>query len=176
MIFAPTPPGCAGLDAHQLLGCRLIEIDGLVGDVRHLVLADGAGRHRLMLKSTGTDVALACLVVADTSLKTRLAAIAVFLPHSGDWRKRARVTALRPTPFQRHRLSILLRVADCLTNPGMSANSIRHIARLIYPRMSPMSAIEWKTSPERRQTQRLIQDTRTMLAGGYRILLRGRPD
>ena len=46
--------------------------------------------------------------------------------------------------------------------------------RLVYPRLSIGQGASWKSSPERRRTQRLIREAEALAAGGYRALLAGR--
>lgn len=65
MIFAPAPPGLAGLDALHLLAGRSILTDLSEGDARHLVLADNAGRHRLIVRAAGNVSELACVILPD---------------------------------------------------------------------------------------------------------------
>ena len=45
--------------------------------------------------------------------------------------------------------------------------------RYVYPGMTIGRGSEWKSSAERRRTQRLIDEAFALMRGGYRTLLRG---
>ena len=78
----------------------------------------------------------------------------------------------RPTAYQHYRLKLLLAVLDMVNVPGAGAATTYMVAhRLVYPRMKHCSSVEWKSSSERRQTQRLIDEALTLMRGGYRALL-----
>lgn len=79
-----------------------------------------------------------------------------------------------PTPFQRHRLSLLLDILD-LASPDEGADATTYdIARaVIYPHMKLGRGKDWKSSTERRRTHRLIDEAFALRDGGYRALLHG---
>ncbi|MBO6767380.1 MAG: DUF2285 domain-containing protein [Erythrobacter sp.] len=82
---------------------------------------------------------------------------------------------LRPTPFQRHRLGRMLTILDAVARLGGENVTNRQIASAaIYPGVEFGSALEWKSSSHRRQTQRLLAEARHMAESGYRKLLMGR--
>ena len=54
---------------------------------------------------------------------------------------------------------------------GITTHEIAH--RYVYPAMTIGRGSEWKSSAERRRTQRLIDEALALMNGGYRALLRG---
>lgn len=79
--------------------------------------------------------------------------------------------ALRPTTFQRRRLTLLLDVLDA----HLARATLQEMAiHLVYPGMARLKAITWKDSPERRRTRRLVDEAKRLMRGGYRRLLGGR--
>lgn len=138
---------------------------------RHLVLGDHDGLHRLWLRDSRPDQPLAYIIVHDSSIDFRLG-VAARLD-----RRLAGASAGRlppgfcPTSFQQQRLRLLLDILDML-NQGRPTTY--DIARLrIYPHMAIKRGMEWKSSSERRRTQRLIDEAVALMRGGYRSLLRG---
>uniref|UniRef100_UPI00053F1A81 DNA -binding domain-containing protein n=1 Tax=Sphingomonas sp. Ant H11 TaxID=1564113 RepID=UPI00053F1A81 len=92
-----------------------------------------------------------------------------------DARPSRRNGAFRPTAFQRRRLDLLLDILDMLLTPPSAPRPTSHeiARRLIYPGMTIGRGMEWKSSTERRRTQRLINEALALMHGGYRALLRG---
>ncbi|ODU34717.1 MAG: hypothetical protein ABS88_01790 [Sphingopyxis sp. SCN 67-31] len=79
-----------------------------------------------------------------------------------------------PTAYQARRLGTMLAILDLLHGPGGAGVTSHDVARLIiYPRLSVGRGAEWKSSSERRRTQRLIEEARGLMQGGYRALLAG---
>lgn len=136
---------------------------------RHYVLEGRQGRHRLVIDpapGTGTTAAIACNL--DHDVLARLEAATALLKRLGT------PSFLRPTPFQCHRLSILLSILDTIEQLGEENATTRRIASAaIYPGRDFGSALEWKTSSFRRQTQRLVAEARRMTKTGYRQMLAG---
>ena len=79
----------------------------------------------------------------------------------------------RPTAFQRNRLNLLLDILDMLQALGGRPTSHTVARSLVYPGMTVGRGVEWKSSSQRRRTQRLIDEARSLMNGGYRLLLRG---
>ncbi len=78
----------------------------------------------------------------------------------------------KPTAYQQYRLKLLVAVLDMVNPPtGEAATTYRVARTLVYPHMKNCSSAEWKSSSERRQTQRLIDEALTLMRGGYRSLL-----
>lgn len=75
-----------------------------------------------------------------------------------------------PTDFQRHRLTLLLRVLDLLAT-GLSTRELSDSA--IYPDLE-LHGANWRGANERRRVQRLRDEALDLAHGGYRDLLRGR--
>lgn len=143
--------------------------DGTAGDGRHIVLADDDGDHRIYLPD-GRGHANAVLIPLDETFEDRLGVAARFFR-----RLRGEATGGLPprlcvTAFQRLRLTTLLRCFD-REAAGGTKREIAH--EIIYPGLDGGSAAEWKASAERRRTQRLCEEARTMVAGGYKRLLGG---
>lgn len=81
---------------------------------------------------------------------------------------------LCPTPFQQHRMRLLLNILDLLDTRAPERPTTYEIARLlIYPHMAIKRGMEWKSSSERRRTQRLVDEALALMNGGYLALLRG---
>src|SRR3546814_11960918 len=79
-----------------------------------------------------------------------------------------------PTPFQQRRLNMLLDILDAVLGRERTGITTHEIARChVYPAMSIGRGNEWKSSAERRRTQRLIDEALALMNGGYRALLRG---
>lgn len=79
-----------------------------------------------------------------------------------------------PTPFQRRRLGMLLDILDAVLDRERTGITSHEIARRhVYPGMTIGRGNEWKSSAERRRTQRLIDEALALMNGGYRVLLRG---
>ena len=77
-----------------------------------------------------------------------------------------------PTSYQSQRLDLLLSILDLRGERDATSHEVAR--RLIYPRLDVGRGAAWKSSPERRRTQRLIREAEALAAGGYRALLAGR--
>lgn len=82
-------------------------------------------------------------------------------------------SATRPTEYQARRLALLLAILD-LRSGAEPVTSHEIARRLVYPRLSLARGAAWKSSAERRRTQRLIREAEAMRAADYRLLLAGR--
>ena len=175
IIFVPAFIGFGGKPWEFLAVGREILADVTDCEGRHLVVADRVGRHRFLIKGAGRSTELACLLSPDSWHELRIAALSVFL--GGPRSKSFAPTrgALYPSTSLAHRLGIMLRILDCIFEADGHVPSIRAIAsRVVYPWADFGRSIEWKSSSERRQTQRLVNQARHMMNGGYRDLLKGR--
>lgn len=154
---------------------RAIVGDFSDGSGRHLVLGDRHGRHRQLIRTSGTRPDAGYFVAADGHLTMRLAAIARFhKPACREAGTKGR-SSLRPTDYQKHRLVLMLRILDRLAGPDGPPPTLRNVAMdIVYPKSQFDRAIEWKSSSERRQTQRLVNEARYLMRTGYRYLLKGR--
>lgn len=147
--------------------------DHIADDGRHIVIADRRDRHRIWMRGTTLSDPTAFVLPACAGFATRLAATARLerrlrrLPRdTGD-------NAAQPTPFQRQRLVLLLRLID-----AASAKATRRemAFTLIYPRPTSLTGAAWKGSNERRRTLRLLAEATRMMRGGYRALLQNWSD
>lgn len=138
-----------------------------------MVLGDVDGPHHLWLRDTLPGQPLAYVIVRDGAIDERRRAA---------WRLDRRFAgvpparlfgAYRPTLFQRRRLNLLLDILDRLQAAPVQATSHEIAQTLIYPGMTIGRGMEWKSSTERRRTQRLIGEAVALMRGGYRALLRG---
>jgi hypothetical protein len=59
--------------------------------------------------------------------------------------------------------------------PGNRPSSHAVARRVIYPGMTIGRGMDWKSSTQRRRTQRLIEEAFALMNGGYRLLLKGQP-
>lgn len=137
----------------------------------HLVLASRGARHRLLMTASARLEVDTYLIPRDQSFPIRLAALDAF--HccvSGSAVRTAR-RQLLPTAYQSHRLHLLLAILDALGRAPEGV-TLRDIAgTLVYRGLSEQRAIDWKSSSQRRQTQRLVAEARRM-SHGYRNLFR----
>jgi hypothetical protein len=133
-------------------------------------LGDGRIMHRIWLRCDPACVPLAALIPCDAMTETRLQAVADL----ERW-LRGSVSASavsRPTSYQSRRLDLLLSILDLRDERDVTSHEVAR--RLIYPRLDVGRGAAWKSSPERRRTQRLIREAEALAAGGYRSLLAGR--
>ena len=126
--------------------------------------------HRIWLRCDPTHGPLAALIPCDGMAETRLLAVA-------DLERWLRGTASPsavywPTSYQSQRLDLLLSILDLRGEGQVTSHEVAR--RLIYPRLGVGRGAAWKSSPERRRTQRLIREAEALAAGGYRALLAGR--
>ena len=145
--------------------------DRTLSDGRHLIIADIDGPHRIWLKSEAA--ALAYVLVRDDRLPLRLAAIRRFERRLAGAARTRSPPGFRPTAFQRRRLDLLLAILDAIQDRERRATTHEIARRLVYPRMTIGRGSEWKSSSERRRTQRLIHEALGLMQGGYLRLLRG---
>lgn len=175
IIFVPAFIAFGGKPWTLLADGREVLADFTDCDGRHLVLADRLGRHRLLVKEAERSTDLACLISPDAWQELRIAALSAFIRQRVSKSSALAQRALHPTASLAHRLIIMLRILDCISEAHGPAPSIREIAsRVVYPWADFGRSIEWKSSSERRQTQRLVTHARYVLNVGYRDLLKGR--
>jgi hypothetical protein len=138
------------------------------------VLGDWRRRHRILIKPPGSSLR-GYVVSPDPWVRMRLDAIKSFDERTRPGRRATPNDSLKPSGYQKCRLTLLLKIIDALNQPGDGRFvTLREIAKkVIYPNMDPGRAIEWKASSHRRQTQRLIAEARVLVDGGYRFLLKG---
>jgi hypothetical protein len=143
---------------------------------RSLVLQGPAARYRLLLRHPSSAEATGYVVDPDEWLPARIAAIMAFhhpIAASGAYWKR---WSFAPSPYQRYRLELLLRILDYKSKCVPRAVTLREIAgHVVFPHAKLGRATEWKTSSERRHTQRLVTEAQYLTKSGYRRLLKGRP-
>ncbi|AXK41319.1 DNA -binding domain-containing protein [Erythrobacter aureus] len=154
----------------RILSSRRIVTDRVYKDTRHLIVDGRRGRHRIVLSSRPDEPKKAgFLCRADQWIEARLESVAALVGGTGTPR------FLRPTPYHRHRLTTLLLILDTIERLGERNATVRKVAGLaLYPGLERVSAIEWKSSSYRRQTQRLAAEARQMVKVGYKDLLKGR--
>ena len=141
---------------------------------RHLVLGDRKRRHRILLIPSSSETC-GYYLAHDCWLRTRLAAIEAFDPLCTSANPSKSRIGLVPSVSQKHRLILLLRILDAIACADNGFTSVRQVAeRVIYRNADFGRTIEWKSSSHRRQTQRLLNQARFYVRGGYRLLLKGR--
>lgn len=131
--------------------------------------------HRIWLRCDPACVPLAALIPCDSMTETRLQAVADlerWLRGSASASSASASAASRPTSYQSQRLDLLLSILDLRAAGDVSSHEVAR--RLIYPRLDVGRGAAWKSSPERRRTQRLIREAEALAAGGYRAVLAGR--
>lgn len=148
--------------------------DQRLADGRHLVLFGGDEWHRLWLRIDDPGAPLASLILRDGLIDLRRVA-AVRLDSWLGGAIGPASSGFLPTDYQARRLSIMLAIIDLQQGPeGDRVTSHDVACRIVYPGLSVRRGAEWKSSSERRRTQRLIEEARALMLGGYRALL-GRP-
>jgi hypothetical protein len=142
----------------------------LCDDGRHVVIEDAAGEHRLWLRDTTPGRRLAVLIPLDRDFQTRIASLARFHRRLFGRPPGPPPRGWELTPYRRRRLTLMLRALDL----RIAGSSYREIAVALGNRIvAHMAPAEWKGSPERSSTIRLVSAATTMMNGGYRKLLRG---
>lgn len=169
------PAGADHVVPLDLTRWPIILADLALADGRHLVLGDVDGPHHLWLRGDPDDGALAYVVLKDAMTELRLTAVGRLDRRLAGAPPARRLRGFHPSPFQRHRLSLLLDILDMLVPARGHVPSYAVARKFIYPAMSIRPGTEWKGSSERRQTQRLINEAFHLMHGGYRALLAGRP-
>jgi hypothetical protein len=134
-----------------------------------IILADPDGDHHLVAGAIDAAQPLAVLLPLDDNFHIRAEAALRF-------QRRLAGRAAGPLPralalTSRHRLR-LVRMVRALDGRSAGA-TYREIAGVLFDTPG-QSATEWKTSPIRAQTIRLVKDAQTMMRGGYLRLLAGR--
>ena len=138
----------------------------------HLVLADTGARHRLLVMASARLGGDNYLIPQDQSVPIRLAALDAFHRCVDGSAVPTKRYPLRPTTYQSRRLHLLLAILDNLARAPEGV-TLREIAgTLVYRGLSAQRAIDWKSSSQRRQTQRLVAEARRMASHGYLDLLR----
>lgn len=174
IILEPAFLRAAALKFDQIIAGRAALLDRTIDGLRHLVLATPDGPLRLCLDNSQPDAALNCVIHTDGLIDVRITALQWFHKSLRGSPSGPGPKCLFPTPFQRSRLDVMLRILDYLADNAGNPNPIREIGQLIvYPRTKFASAAEWKTSSERRRTQRLVNEAKSLVNGGYRTLLKG---
>jgi hypothetical protein len=155
-------PGIAG---------RRVVAEQRDGICRYVVLDGRRGRHRLKIVGTGNrNAGTEFRTRADPFVATRIAALSALVLGTV-WPSR-----ILPSSYRRHQLVRLLAVLDLVIETGQETSVLRRIAAgFCAGRAARARSIEWKSSSERRQAQRLLAEARRMEAVGYRRLLTGPP-
>ncbi len=143
---------------------------------RHLIIDSHGMRHRLLLTASCEGGIPAYLLPATGPLPIRTAAITAYHFRNDRPASLADTGPLNPTPFQHHRLRLILAVLDARSGAGQPPRSLRQTAAAILgDDLTRIRAIEWKTASRRRHIQRLHADGLKLVKGGYRELLNARP-
>jgi hypothetical protein len=179
VMLDAAPPGFTGAAIPPLESAGAPLVDRMLGDGRHLVLADADGPHRIWLRAPAAHGPLACLVPWDDALGQRLNAARRLERRLANEGAATPGGARRPTAFQRRRLGLLLDIVDALdpqprhqSQPPRQPTTYEIAFRFVYPRMTIGRGAEWKSSSERRRTQRLIKEAYALVESGYLRLLR----
>ncbi|MEW6628988.1 MAG: DUF2285 domain-containing protein [Pseudomonadota bacterium] len=152
----------------------IILADRTLSTGRHLVLADLDGAHRLWVRDPRKGKPLAYMLPRDDVIDLRYAAVQRLDRRLAGAPPLRSAPGAMPTRFQRQRLSILLDILDATLDRARTGVTTHEIARRhVYPAMTIGRGSEWKSSAERRRTQRLIDEAMGLMNGGYRTLLRG---
>lgn len=125
------------------------------------------------MRTVTFDRPVAYVIVRDEAIDIRFAAIRRLDRRlAGAPPARSSLPGFQPTPFQRHRFNLLLDILDALDSPTDQTPTTHEIGtRLVYPGKQIGRGNEWKSSSERRRTQRLIDEAIALMEGGYLGLL-----
>jgi hypothetical protein len=174
VILDTAPPGIADAAPFDIDAWPIILADRMLSTGRHLILGDIDGPHRLWVRDPLKGSALAYVLVRDDAIDLRHSAVQRFHRRLAGAAPVRLPPGFAPTPFQRWRLSMLLDILDAVLDRERSTITTHEIARRhVYPHMRIGRGNEWKSSSERRRTQRLIDEAMGLMNGGYRALLRG---
>lgn len=175
VILEPAPPGFSHACVLELSNWPIVLADRMLSDGRHIVLGDVDGPHHIWLRSDELQLPLAFAIPSDELADLRqLAATRLHRRLRGAAVAR-KIRAHRPSRYQRHRLDLLLAILDQIALAGAARATTYQIARtLVYPNIRFRNNAEWKSSSQRRQTQRLVDDAIKLMQDGYRVLLRGK--
>lgn len=137
------------------------------------MLGDVDGPHRLWLRTADPDRPVAYVIVRDHAIDLRFAAIRRLDRRLAGAPPARSSPGFQPTPFQRHRFGLLLDILDAIDAPADRTPPTTHEigTRLVYPGKAIGRGNEWKSSSERRRTQRLIDEAVALRDGGYLALL-----
>lgn len=146
----------------------------MVSTGRHLVLGDVDGPHRLWIRDPLKGASLAYVLLRDDAIELRHAAVLRLDRRMAGAPPVRQRSGVMPTGFQRRRLSMLLDILDAVLDRERTGITTHEIARRhVYPAMTIGRGNQWKSSAERRRTQRLIDEALGLMDGGYLGLLRG---
>nr|WP_237452355.1 DUF2285 domain-containing protein [Qipengyuania algicida] len=136
----------------------------LCADGRHLVGRIGTTRFRLWIPDQSVGPNSVFHIPDDNLALLRSEANLFYLKALRRSPRFRTPNPFSPTPYQRHRLTLLLAIADA-RRAGASARNIAF--SLIFPRNKLLTGAEWKGANEKRQTLRLIGEAKSRIAGGY---------
>nr|WP_052023651.1 DUF2285 domain-containing protein [Caenibius tardaugens] len=134
------------------------------------MIDDPGGRLRLWFADPRQCSGLVILVAPDADYPLRRAAADRAARRFRGAPAGPQPRAFLPTDFQRHRLTMLLRLLELLAS-GLSTREIAD--EVVYPRHG-LHGAEWRSANERRQVQRLRDEAVHLTETGYLELLRGR--
>lgn len=146
-------------------------VDRMLSGGRYLVIADKDGPHHVWLRAGRAAASLAYVIPRDAAAELRFEAARRLERRLIGAPPIRALAGHRPSRFQRHRLHQLLAIIDAFDRWATTYEIAREI---VYPAMTIGRGAEWKSSSERRHTQRLIDEARELVNGGYRRLLLGR--
>lgn len=174
VILDTAPPGFAEAVPLDLDAWPIILADRTLSTGRHLILGDVDGPHRLWVRDPLRGSTLAYVIVRDDAVDLRHAAAQRLDRRLAGAPPMRLPPGFAPTPFQRRRLGMLLDILDAVRDRERTGITTHEIARRhVYPAMTIGRGNEWKSSAERRRTQRLIDEALALMNGEYRALLRG---
>uniref|UniRef100_UPI00313CC646 DNA -binding domain-containing protein n=1 Tax=Sphingomonas sp. OTU376 TaxID=3043863 RepID=UPI00313CC646 len=138
-----------------------------------MILRDVDGLHRLWMRAAEDIGPLAYVLIRDDHVDLRHAAVRRLDRRLAGAPPARLPPGFRPTTFQRQRLSLLLDLLDAVLAPAAAYTSYELARKIVYSGLSVGRGAEWKSSSQRRRTQRLVEEAMTLMNGGYRTLLCG---
>ena len=170
LILVAAPAGVSSLSRAALSACLAKASPAPTNAGQHIAVRAGKSWLRLLLPSSDTAPQLTCLVTPDRHWPLRHCALDrlhALLTGAG---RATRDAFDQPSPYQRHRLDLLLRLLDARrAQPSASRRDLAET--VVFPGRRFDRAIDWTTSAERRQVHRLLRTAEALVAGGYLQLL-----
>lgn len=173
MIIGPAPDGFSGaisLDFEDRSGIvrRAIGQDG-----EHVLLDDPQGRHRVWFVEDAPTSRHAFIIPIDDDFAARLEGVRRLHRRLTGRPAGPPLRSLRLSTEQRGRLTLLVRALD----GQQSGATRREIATVLLDEEArDIPAIEWKSAPLRKRINRIVSRARSLMNGGYLMLLRGDPE
>ncbi|NMN04826.1 MULTISPECIES: DUF2285 domain-containing protein [unclassified Novosphingobium] len=175
LILVAAPADTPGLSRAALSANLHASSQAPTSSGQHIAVRAGNTWLRLLLPERHVAPQLTCLATPDRHWRLRSCALGRLHSVLNGGRIAVREAIDQPSPYQHHRLDLLLRLLDARrAAPGASKRDLAET--VVFPGRHFDRAIAWTSSPERRQVHRLLRAAEALVAGGYRQLLQATSD